>query len=224
MKLLHTFNFIDYPEEIELTKTRKAKYYYETDEDIPQKYIKNIGVFYDFDILKQAKDESVLVDIKTGIPILRNAHLVNKPRTMKIAGQLLHELRLKDYQRSKILTVLKSYFISTIAKNPVKIDIDNKPIFIELIFRVDRSKLEDLDNYELFYKKTLFDCFVKTRTIRKKDKKTKKIVFESIPNQYGFLTDDNVDIIKGYTVKYKSKHPKVDRVLIVKIYEDDSEN
>jgi hypothetical protein len=223
MKLLHTFNFVDYPEEIELTKTRKAKYYFETDEDIPKKYINDLGVFYDFDIVKAANNESVLVNMKTGIPILRNAHLVNKPRTMKIAGQLLHELRLKDYQRSKILTVLKSYFISTIAKNPVKINID-KPIFIELIFRVERSRLEDLDNYELFYKKTLFDCFVKTRTVRKKDRKTKKIVFESVPNQYGFLTDDNVDFIKGYNVRYRTKHPKVDRVLIVKLFEDDSEN
>lgn len=217
MKLLHTFNFVDYPEEIELTKTRRAKYYYEVDEDIPKKYIKDLGVFYDFDIVKEANNESVLVNLKTGIPILRNAHLVNKPRTMKIAGQLLHELRLKDYERSKIISCLKTYYVSVMSKN--KLQPIDKKLFIHLIFRVDRSKIEDLDNYELFYKKSLFDCFPTSRLVRKKDKKTKRITFDKIPNPVGFIPDDNVDYISDYRITYKDKHPKVDRVLIAKIYE-----
>lgn len=212
MILKHKIVFPDYPIEVETTKGRKAKYWYiEDEEQVPLKYLKNLGYLYDW--YENKKGETVLCEINTQEPIIRNANVVDKPRTKKINGQLLHELKLKDYERSLIIKTLKTYFFSVL-KTYKKIEIQKFPIHIKLTFHINRKLIEDIDNHALFYQKTLFDCLVETKTIRKHIKM--KVVFEKVNNKYGFLIDDNVDVIKGFGINWKNSD---NRKIVCEIYE-----
>lgn len=194
MILKHKLIFDLYPLEIETSKGRKSVYWeYDNSDKLPLKYVKEIGVTYEW-------IDNILYHVETQEPVIKNINVINKPRTKQINGQLLHELKLKDYERSMILKILKNYYFS-ILKKYKKIEVET-PIMIHLIFHINRKLIGDLDNHELFYKKTLFDCFVDTKIIR--SVKNKKVIFEKIPNKYGFLKDDNVDNITDYKISWKN--------------------
>lgn len=204
----HTFKFFDYPVQVMTSKVRRTVYY--TDKDkLPKKYANNIGLLYDW-------DDGVLYDLRTNKNVIKNIRTAGTPKFKRINGQNLHDLSLRDYDRSKIVHTIKNYFYEEMKGQIVNID-KNKPVIIHMMFVTDSNSIGDIDNHALFYQKSFFDSIQTTKII--KDKKTKEII--KVPNSVGFIDDDSVKYISDFVVSFReiNKNYKRNNCLIVKIYQ-----
>lgn len=188
MKLVKVFTIENYPTLVQLTKSRKKLYFKEGDV-IPKKY--NKYKFY----------KGYLVD-ENNEKIIKNAKSFDKPRTMEINGQRLHELTMKAYHRAAIINNLKKLFCEYNSNN----DIRCESIFVKFIFSNPDLK-QDIDNHSMFYVKSFFDSIQKK--IYAKDKKI-------VENPNWIINDDSINCVKGFAVFYKELTSKQ---LTIKIYE-----
>lgn len=225
MKLIKQYEFKDYPMEVQISLTRRGKYYF-NDEKLPKKYIKYIGNTLDLEykiltINKTKVRKEILVDMFTREPIYKNERYRHTGRSIAIRGQALHELTLLPHHRSIIVEHLKNYFISNMIKQGVVLEKINE-LYLELIFNTDIRYLSakwnldlpdesvgDLDNHELFYKKVLFDCIQK-KVYRKEDAAI-------INNPIGIIPCDNARYLNDYRVIYN--HTENEKNLIFNIYD-----
>lgn len=228
MELLKEYKFKNFPLYVEMSKGGRPVYY--TDEKkLPKKIIKGLGTFYEFKekaVIRNKKKTTIkiVVDRLTKEPVIKS---ISKPNVMKIGGQKLHELTLMPYQRSIMIETLKEYFVKSMIEQGIIKELNEKDtIYIHLLFIVDKKhisstskqgediedkKVGDLDSLELFYKKTLFDCF-QTKLARRGD-------ILPVYNKAGFIERDNAMILNDYRVSYK--HQKDRRDLLVRIFKTD---
>lgn len=205
----HTFKFFDYPIEVMISAARRPVYYTKKDK-LPKKYSENIGLLYDW-------DGDRLYELKTGNYIVKNVKTAGTPKFKRINGQNLHDLSLRDYDRSKIVHTIKDYFYKEMKDHVVNVN-TNKPIIIHMTFVNNSETIGDLDNHSLFYQKSFFDSIQKTKLI--KDKKTKEI--NKIPNPVGFIDDDDIKNISDFVISFReiNKNYKRNNCLIIKIYQE----
>lgn len=212
MKLIKEYIFEDYPMTVNLSQSQRARYYY-NDKKIPYRLVNKLNLDYDWELKvftqqgKKVKKE-ILVDMVTRKPILKNEKTVNTPKTKRIRGQELHDLTLLPGHRSLIVDTLKTYFVNNMVEQGVVQEVIQK-LYLELEFTTDEryvassftdnlqdANIGDLDNHELFYKKTLFDC-LQHQQMRKSDIQGKP---EMVINPCGFIPYDNVRYLNDYRV------------------------
>jgi len=134
-----TIEIPEYVTHVELSKTRKARYYCKG-QKLPKKYAK----FKKYDLKGRLLGED-------GAPIIANAGVVNKPRELKINGQSLYSGNMNPMVRSKVVNVIKKFFDSFTNVEPVPF-----PVRIEAdLYCPLASKNWDLDNQWIYHK-----CFL----------------------------------------------------------------
>jgi hypothetical protein len=193
------YEFPNYPLEIVLSEKRRKSYFKEEDK-LPKVYQDQSQYIWK-ERKSGKKTETVLYDRLNKEFVVKNSKTVDTPRTLAINGQRLHDLTLLPAHRHKIITLLKNYFITLMVKQNKANSVTRQylqalhksrvtPIGIVLEFF--NSDVYDLDNHELFYKKTLFDCFQNYITTSE----------EKLDNPAGFIPDDNVKNINRFLVHH----------------------
>lgn len=174
-----TLIFPNYLTRIQLSKTRRKKYYTIKDK-IPKKFLK-----YKFD------PKGFLLD-EHGEKILKNAKSCDKPRFLKINGQAIWNGQISRFSRAKVSNVLHEYFSENIQKQltePIEIP---KEKFIHWNFRFYRKEFEqDLTNHTFLYKKTFEDVMVKSLKLIPDD--SSKYV-RGCTDQYIISDDERLEI------------------------------
>lgn len=229
-KLIAEVVIENYPRRIIKSKKRNAKYFKKGD-SIPKNKLNKIGTDYEWqDFIATVKGvrQSVkyLVEIDSQKRVIKNTRTAGTPSYLIINGQKLHQLTLKDYDRSTIITKLKEVMCMAVANlEPIKV----RPLIIEgelhdtyydqLVTRgnkvvTDSSADWDIDNRELFYNKTFQDVLTGCKS---KNPRTGKIE----PTSKVIIPDDH----RGYITQpphlmfvpiAKNKTPKI----IYRIYQD----
>ena len=140
-----TIEIPEYITHVQLSKTRKAKYY-RKGQKIPKKYAK----FKKFDLSGRLLGAD-------GNPIVANAGVVNKPRELKINGQQLYSGNMNPMMRSKVVNLIKDFFdVYTAGLEAVAV-----PVRIEAeLYCPLAAKNWDLDN-QWIYHKCFLDSLVK---------------------------------------------------------------
>lgn len=191
------YEFQNYPLEVVLNEKRRKVYFKEVDK-LPKIYEDQSQ--YIWKERKSGKRVEInLYDRLNKEFVVKNAKTVDKPKTLSINGQRLHDLTMLPAHRAKIITVIKNYFITSMVKQMKEQGIKREylqalhkeracPIGVVMVFR--NSDITDLDNHELFYKKSLLDCF--QNYILTSEAK--------LDNPAGFMPNDNVDNIGRYAV------------------------
>lgn len=134
-----TIEIPEYITHVELSKTRKARYY-RKGQKLPKKYAK----FKKYDLKGRLLGED-------GAPIIANAGVVNKPRELKINGQSLYSGNMNPMVRSKVVNMIKKFFEPFTNVEPVPF-----PVRIEAdLYCPLASKNWDLDNQWIYHK-----CFL----------------------------------------------------------------
>lgn len=216
-ELKQTFKFFNYPTEVIVSKARRPIYYQQKDiKTLPKMYLKELGNKYDW-------HDGKLFDKSNDEFVIKNKRTVGKPKYKKINGQNLHDLTLRDYDRSKIIDEIKHFFYEGLKKyniEAIKESLDsNKPIIIEMIFVTDAVSIGDLDNHAIFYQKTFFDCIQLKKHVR--NTKTKKI--ELVDNKLGFIEDDGVNNIADFVVSFKQINNTIKNLvngIMIQIYQE----
>jgi len=140
-----TIEIPEYITHVELSKSRKPKYY-RKGQKIPKKYAK----FKKYDLRGRLLGAD-------GLPIVANAAVVSKPRLLKINGQQLYSGNMNPMMRSKVVNLIKEFFQPYTSKlKPVGI-----PVRIEAdLYAPLQAKNWDLDN-QWIYHKCFLDSLVK---------------------------------------------------------------
>ena len=210
-KLLIKMRFNNYPTHFIASNKVRPKYIFKTDKNILKKYSENIGLIYDWD------DNDKLFNIKTGEYVIANYNKAGQPNLKHINGQHIYNLTLKDYEKKKISDLLRQFYQNNLVHHFDMLSklSNKKDLHIHISYVCDRNDLEDLDNHSLLYQKILFDSFLKFKYIKEGNKKIK------IENRYGFLENDNVEIIKSFSINYIEKKGvnNYDNCMIIRIYQ-----
>lgn len=139
-----TIEIPEYITHVQLSKTRKPKYYTKGVK-VPQKYSK----------FKKRDLKGRLLGAD-GNPIVANAGVVNKPRELKINGQQLYSGNMNPMMRSKVVGLIKEFFEPYTKLDPV-----SYPVRIEAdLYAPLAAKNWDLDN-QWIYHKCFLDSLVK---------------------------------------------------------------
>lgn len=210
--LLIKMRFLNYPTHIVTSNSVRAKYYYLKDKHkLPNKYASGLGLLYDW-------ADGKLFNLKTGEFVITNPTKAGKPNLKKINGQAIYNLTLRDYEKKKISDTLKHFYNKNLRKHIDKLkrifENQHEKIHIHITYFTRRNELEDLDNHSLLYQKILFDAMQKTRIITDGRKKIK------VANEFGFLENDNVDIIESFSIRYKKlkDDSNLTNYMMIKIY------
>ena len=178
-----TIEVPEYITHVELSKTRKARYY-RKGQKLPKKYSK----FKKYDLKGRLLGES-------GVPIVANAGVVNKPRELKINGQSLYSGNMNPMVRSKVVSMIKNFFEPFTKVAPVSF-----PVRIEAdLYCPIASKNWDLDN-QWIYHKCFLDSLVKN----------------------GVLPDDNIMFVtQAPGFRYFPVDHKEERKLVYRLIPED---
>lgn len=164
-------------------KSRPANYYIR-DRRIPMKYHNSS---YDFNIY------GVLVNVRTGKPVIANPVTAGKPKLKKINGRDFISGRISPVLRSQILQEMKRFYTPFFIKQKKIREACTVTLEIHNSLGDDN---QDLDNMSWLLVKVLQDIFVET----------------------GILPEDNLHIIKGYEVKFVPIVATEERKLVVAIH------
>lgn len=139
----------EYPEKVQLSQKRRAKYYTKSSKSIPQKYK---------DPKKYQFKKGILTNIETGEKVVKNSSTANKPRFKAISGNELIS-GMHPRIREKIYDSIKSHYKKFLPdakdvtlKFPVKINMK--------LYSTIKYGDWDLDNAGIFYIKTFQDLLV----------------------------------------------------------------
>ena len=213
MRNLARIEIDNYPFEVVVSQSRRATYYKLNEElplNIQTKLMKGI---YSYESTSKG---DIVVD-EQGKPLVKNTNKVGKPVTKAINGQRLHDLRMKPYERSRVLKTIKDYCMPII-KNRVEelkldISIGNYPITVSMIFFTPRESIGDLDNHKAFYEKAIIDIL--KPTMHGKVVKGKKREFIDGLN---VIPDDSVDFNDGLAYRW-FEHTSHKLVILIDCYE-----
>lgn len=159
-KLIFEVTVLLYTRKVQTTKTRRATYYNEGDK-LPKKYQDGLEKKeYLWMFIKERKG-IVLVD-SGGDPVIKNSKSVGSPRYKSIKGNDLHTLRMKDYERSKIIKAIKEDFKKATEHlkeiEPVLFPIRlTCEVHHPIVDPETRGQEWDLDNHALWYMKVFPD-------------------------------------------------------------------
>lgn len=133
----------DYITHIVLSKSRRAKYFKESD-CIPKKYAH----------LKNFDNRGRLLG-EDGTPVIKNPRTAGTPRLQKINGQVLYSTQ-NPHIRAKMMEQMKAYFKEHVQKlSPA----ESFPICVEFIFRSsEETEMPDIDNHSWVYAKAILDA------------------------------------------------------------------
>lgn len=223
-----TVTIHQYIRHVVTTMKRGAKYY-QKGEKVPLKYSNRIGKDLHWVVLKDG-GKALLVDDDEE-PIIKNPNVAGTPKLMTINGQDLHTLRMKDYDRSKVIKSIKAQMIPEIEKLepilsfPIRIlcELHDTYMDYEHLKKDGEPAIVDwdVDNRGLFYVKTFPDVLsgcpyiyedkkAKTKTMRYKSKRI-------IPNDHrGYITQPPVAL-------FVPIEKEEDRKLVFHIYHDERE-
>ena len=130
----------EYITHVELSKSRKAKYY-KRGQATPKKYEK----YKKYDLQGRLLDEK-------GEPIIANPRIAGTPKLMKINGQQLYSGNMNPLVRSKVVNKIKEFFADYIPAGmqvqvPTRLEAD--------LYAPLAAKNWDLDNQWIYHK-----CFI----------------------------------------------------------------
>lgn len=201
----YTIEIPDYITHIELSKSRRAKYYTITEEDkIPKKY-KKLGISYD--------KKGIALD-NVGDKIVKNTRVAGTPKLWKINSQDLYSGNLHHHSRAKIMVELHKYFVDVVTKNLLKSLKDNKIALEEdqkLAFYYTfegslKKNTGDLENKSYLYNKTFLDTIT-----------TNELTLTKEENRYkmGIIPDDSLGYVYNINFNFIEKE---EEKLIINIY------
>lgn len=197
-----TCSIPDYPTEIKVSESKRAKYWKSTDK-LPLK-VKNMTTTI-------GKD-SYLFDSQ-GERIVKNTKTVGKPRMLTINSQKIY-VGIHHSVRSKIVNELHELFNKEFKKQlPAVIDTKDKKIMIGLHFYdIYHTKLPDLDNLSNLFIKTGIDCLTTPNN-------PNQTLSNGVTHKLSIIPDDKMIFIKSILVEYTSVLDVKDRKLDFSIYE-----
>lgn len=207
------FNIIipNYPEEILISKERRAKYWTKDKEKhLPQKYITGLQagalIWKLVKTSKTGKREEIRLVTEAGEHIVKNPISAGKPRTQRISGQIFWEGgEGSEWTRQKVKKALTAYFSPAIARQLPK-NVFTKPehfIQLEFIFYYpltityqEKRIPQDDDNHAFPYIKAFRDTL----------------------EMMGVISSDGPNVLRGSYARYVDIPTKEDRRLEVKFH------
>ena len=201
----YTIEIPDYITHIELSKSRRAKYYTITEENrIPKKY-KKLGISYD--------KKGIALD-SVGDKIVKNTRVAGTPKLWKINSQDLYSGNLHHHSRAKIMVELHKYFVDVVTKNLLKSLKDNKITLEEdqkLAFYYTfegslKKNTGDLENKSYLYNKTFLDTITTNELTLTKEENRHKM---------GIIPDDSLGYVYNINFNFIEKE---EEKLIINIY------
>lgn len=145
MKTVVSFNYVNYPSDIQLSKSRKPVFY-KQNEKIPKKYLKCCEFKGGF-----------LIDKETNQKVIKNKATLNKARYWKINFNDLWSGNVSRFTRAKTKRLLEEYYRTNDINVPYQL---NGEIFVEFIFYTESK--QDVDNKSFIYIKAFFDYLQKS--------------------------------------------------------------
>jgi hypothetical protein len=146
-----------YPTRIQLTKTRRAKYY--TKDSLTktlQTKLANGQCGYD----KQGR----VIDTETKKPLVRNKASINKPRYLQLSGNAIISGFSTPHLRNLISSFLHSYYTKHI-KTVLPLDASKYPIRIEWDIHTTLDPIVEWDLSNLFFYNKYFEDALKENGI-----------------------------------------------------------
>lgn len=148
---IHATIIIDqFIDRVLLSKKRRSVYY-NVKQTIPDRVHKKL----ESGDYSTAKDGTV-IDVKTGLKVLKNVQTAGKEKYMKIAGQDLW-VGIDHHLRSKLAREMKIFFYDYIRDIKPIINIKDYPIGVGIEI-MDAYDDGDIDNMEHIYRKVLHDA------------------------------------------------------------------
>ncbi len=205
MKLLHSIAIPDYPIVYNQSNKQRATYYKCKIEDLSS-YLKNIPKKYGSSAYRMIAENSFyyLFDTTTNTKVIKNKLKVGTPRIKPIMGQDLFNLQAQAHNHTKIINVIKIWFLShwdiedywDVVKQSNK-DYGSKPYSFRFIYRSPNPI--DTDNHRIYYEKAIIDSL----KIFTYSRKTNKDKLEKVPNPVGFLLDDDSRYLRRLTSEWE---------------------
>jgi hypothetical protein len=190
-KLQHELIIPEYPMRVQLSKSRRAKYYSNTSgpqrvTKIPKKYLN-----YSFN------SSGFLID-KQGEKIIANSRSVGTPKFIPINGQVFYSQKGGEFMRAKVVNFLHEFFTEQIENQKLE-PITQKPIIIVLNWHLPYNyQTPDNTNISYVYLKTFEDALV----------------------NYEILPDDEVSFVTGSFSYYTPVETLEERKLVFNFYHD----
>lgn len=209
-----------YIRKVQVSGNRRPSYY-KQGEKLPLKYSSKLAIDYQWIRFKNGK---VLLCNANQEPIVKNPTSAGTPKYKIINGQDLHALTLQDYERSKIITVIKLQMIPEVEKldiindYPIIIEAELYDTFEDMELLSTKGKVKDIrydiDNRFLMYGKTFPDVLSGCLS---RDNDTGDMVCTSKP----IIADDNRRYITNSMgcLFYPIENTE-ERKLVFKIYKD----
>jgi len=182
-----------FAKEIQISKARKAKFYYQG-EKIPKKYQNK---FYTF---LPRKGKMVLIDNSTKQPVIKNPNAAGTPSYTTIAGNDIWNTNRVGVYTEQIKLSLQNWFWEIIKYYKLdKLDVTELlPLHITFDFYTYKEK-QDLDNLKLFYEKAFIDA----------------IQDSTYANETRWLRNDSTKQIKAlYTNHHDCKNKEEEKLVI----------
>lgn len=203
-----------------LTSNARRATYYEEGEKLPKKYQDGIAKGKYFWVMDRKRKKVLLTD-GSGELVIKNPRVAGQPKYKLIAGNDLHSLRMKDFERSKIIKAIKAQMIAEVEKlEPIA----EHHFPIRILMEVHNTVVDaetntlswDVDNHALFYAKTFPDVLSGCPTYNKGESMT-YISKRIIPN-------DNILYITQPPVPlFVPVEDAEDRKFVFKIFSDNRE-
>lgn len=153
----------DFPRYLEISKSRRAKYYtMGGSKKVPLKY-QDISKFRWIQHTKRGK--KLLTEIATGEKVIANPKVAGTPRMMKIGGQAILNGSIHPNVRNKMFQMMKQFFLDSFIENgmvpfkekefPLKIE---GKLYMPLFEKT--NSFWDVDNMQIPYLKAFQDALV----------------------------------------------------------------
>ena len=193
--------FRDYPEEMQLSKSRRAIHIHESEGDgIPANIRKSIGASavnkYFFD------PDGWVISRETSEKVIRNKRTAGKPKMLRINGQSIWDGSIDRYARNNLKVFLTHYFTPIIIRSNIEKLYTPKDHYFhfEFIFyfplTLRNFVAQDIDNHAFCYVKAFLDTMQELKIIE----------------------NDNPLFARGYSSRYVDIPTEEDRRLEVKIH------
>lgn len=193
-ELLAEITIPQFIKEVQLSKARRAKYFY-AGQKIPKKYSdKNLFAFKSYNIT--AGKVLILTDLTTNQKVIANSRVAGKPKMLRITGNSFYTGFPSFMIRDKVVDVIKESLNPYFFRGLKASLIGEFPLYLEFQYYDVKKQSQDIDNKRYIYEKCTLDLLQK---------------LEIIPN-------DNIDYITKLSSEFFEVDNEEDRKLIVRFY------
>lgn len=207
MELLRTIEIPQYIREVEMSKSRSAKYFIKEElgkKIIPLKYQNGNYMWLQDKVQRKGKSvlKTFLVNAETLEKIVANSRTVGKPKMKTINSQDIYSGRIREFAKEKMKKAIKQSYEKHLLNIP-KLDISDFPIRI-LVKLYDTYEIENKLNWDVgnrfwIYGKCFEDCLT----------------------DFGIIPDDHRGLItQPPTPLFTPVEKTTDRKLIFLLYKD----